>query len=108
MLSDNHIKHFIEKSKKFLDRYISYTNNSLGIPSVIKIKKFKTSILDRVGDSPDVSFCVTQSVERHYASLKIANILETEMCLPPKESFQIAEYIVQKKYNQYIDVVMST
>tara|TARA_R100000697_G_scaffold40155_1_gene52345 strand:+ start:4371 stop:4694 length:324 start_codon:yes stop_codon:yes gene_type:complete len=107
MLSDNHIKHFIEKSKKFLDRYISYTNNSLGIPSVIKIKKHKKSILDPV-TSPYVSFCVTHSVERHYCSLGIATLLETEMCLPAKESFQIAEYIVQKKYNQYIDVVMST
>ena len=30
------------------------------------------------------------------------------MCLPEEECKQIAEYIVQKKYEQYIDFVMST
>ena len=107
MLTEKHIKHFVEKGKSFFDKYISYTTNPLGIPSVIKVKKFKTSILDPV-TSPDVSFCVTQSVERHYASLNIANLLELHMYLPQKDCHQIAEYIVQEKYEQYIDFVMSS
>ena len=107
MLTDNHIKHFIEKGKKYFEKFISYTNNSLGIPSVIKVKKHQKSILDPV-TSPYICFCVTQSVERHYASLNISKLIEVNMCLPKEECKQIAEYIVQKKYEQYIDFVMST
>ena len=108
MLTEKHIKHFVEKGKSFFDKYISYTTNPLGIPSVIKVKKFKKSILDDVTYNTDVCFCVTQSVERHYASLNIANLLELHMYLPQKDCHQIAEYIVQEKYEQYIDFVMSS
>jgi len=114
MLTEKHIKNFVEKGKSFFDRYISYTTNPLGIPSVIKVKKFNTSLFQVTVLSPDpvtssdVSFCVTQSVERHYASLNIANLLESNMHLPQKDCHQIAEYIVQKKYEQYIDFVMSS
>ena len=107
MLTEKHIIHFIEKGKSFFDKYISYTTNPLGIPSVIKVKKFQKSILDPV-TSPYVSYCVTQSVERHYSSLSIAKLLESHMYLPQMDCQQIAEYIVQKKYEQYIDFVMSS
>ena len=107
MLTEKHIKHFIEKGKSFFDKYISYTTNPLGIPSVIKVKKFQKSIIDPV-TSPYNCYCVTQSVERHYSSLNIAKLLESHMYLPQKDCFQIAEYIVQKKYEQYIDFVMSS
>ncbi len=103
MLTEKHIIHFIEKGKSFFDKYISYTTNPLGIPSVIKVKKtidpkFKGYIC----------YCVTQSVERHYSSLSIAKLLESHMYLPQKDCQQIGEYIVQKKYEQYIDFVMSS
>tara|TARA_B100000900_G_scaffold371527_1_gene350814 strand:- start:2180 stop:2503 length:324 start_codon:yes stop_codon:yes gene_type:complete len=107
MLTEKHIKHFVEKGKSFFDKYISYTTNPLGIPSVIKVKRFEKSTLDPV-TYPYVSFCVTQSVERHYVSLNIAKLLESHMYLPQKDCHQIAEYIVQKKYEQYIDFVMSS
>lgn len=107
MLTDNQIKHFIEKGKKYFEKFISYTTNPLGIPSVIKVKKHQKSILDPV-TSFYICFCVTQSVERHYASLNISKLIEVNMCLPKEECKQIAEYIVQKKYEQYIDFVMST
>ena len=111
MLTDNHIKHFIEKGKKYFEKFISYTNNSLGIPSIIKVKKTIDTkwVLDSdTSKSPYVSYCVTQSVERHYCSLTISKLIEVNMCLPKEECKQIAEYIVQKKYEQYIDFVMST
>ncbi len=109
MLTDNHIKHFIEKGKKYFEKFISYTNNSLGIPSVIKVKKTIDTkwVLDSE-TSPYVSYCITQSVERHYCSLTISKLIEVNMCLPKEECKQIAEYIVDKKYEQYIDFVMST
>lgn len=107
MLTEKHIIHFIEKGKSFFDKYISYTNNPLGIPSVIKVKKHQKSILDPVTSSY-ICFCVTQSVERHYASLNITKLLESYMYLPQKDCQQIADYIIQKKYEQYIDFVMSS
>jgi hypothetical protein len=107
MLTEKHIIYFIEKGKSIFDKYISYTTNPLGIPSVIKVKKFQKSILDPV-TSPYMCFCVSQSVERHYSILNITNLLEAHMYLPQKDSKQIAEYIVQKKYEQYIDFVMSS
>jgi hypothetical protein len=109
MLTEKHIIHFIEKGKSFFDKYVSYTNNPLGIPSVIKVKK--TIDPKWVLGSDKVTstcYCVTKSVERHYSSLTIAKLIESHMYLPQKDCQQIAEYIVQKKYEQYIDFVMSS
>lgn len=103
MLTEKHIKHFIEKGKSFFDKYVSYTTNHLGIPSIIKVKKYQTKSI-----SPYVCYCVTQSVERHYSSLNIAKLIEAYMYLPQKDCQQIAEYIVQKKYEQYIDFIMTS
>lgn len=109
MLTEKHIIHFIEKGKSFFDKYISYTNNSLGIPSVIKIKKtIDPKFILGSNKVTFICYCVTQSVERHYSSLSIAKLLESHMYLPQKDCHQIAEYIVQKKYEQYIDFVMSS
>ena len=109
MLTEKHIIHFIEKGKNFFDKYISYTNNPLGIPSVIKVKKTIDPKFILGSDKVTyVSYCVTQSIERHYSLLNIAKLLESHMYLPQKECQQIAGYIVQKKYEQYIDFVMSS
>ena len=109
MLTDKHIKHFVEKGKSFFDKYISYTTNPLGIPSVIIVKKITHPKFVLGSDEiTSISYCVSQSIERHYSSLSIAKLLESHMYLPQKDCHQIAEYIVQKKYEQYIDFVMSS
>ena len=100
MLTDKHITHFIEKGKKFFDSYISYSNCYMGTPSILKITNPTTHT--------DICYNVNTSSERHYLSSTITSIIESNLFLPKEDCKQIAEYIVQKKYEQYIEYVMSS
>lgn len=100
MLTDKHIIYFIEKGKKFFDNYISYSNCHMGTPSIVKITNPTTST--------DICYSLTQSSERHYLSSLITQMLEEYLFLSKEDGRQIAEYLVQKKYEQYIDFMMSS
>jgi hypothetical protein len=100
MISEKHIKNFIEKGKKFLSRHISYSKCHMGTPSIVKITNPTTST--------HTCYKVSTSSERHYLSSTITLILEDNLFLPKEECKQIADYIVQKKYEQYTEFVMSS
>ena len=100
MLTEKHIKHFIKKGKKFLNKYISYSKCHMGTPSIVKITNPITST--------DTCYKVNTSSERHYLSSTITLILKDNLFLPKEDCKQIADYIVQKKYEQYMEFVMSS
>lgn len=100
MLTDKHIIYFLEKGKKFFEENISYSNCDMGTPSVVKITNPTTST--------HVCYSLTQSSERYYLSSLITKMLEDHLFLSKEDGKQIAEYIIQKKYEQYIDFVMSS
>ncbi len=100
MLTDKHIKHFIEKGKNFLSKYISYSNCCMGTPSIVKITDPTTHT--------HTCYKVSTSSERHYLCSTITLIIERNLFLPKEDCKQISEYIVQKKYEQYIEFVMAS
>jgi len=100
MLTDKHIIHFIKKGKTFLADYISYSKCHMGTPSIVKITDPITSTY--------TCYKVNTSSERHYLSSTITLILKDNLFLPKEDCKQIADYIVQKKYEQYMEFVMSS
>ncbi len=100
MLTEKHIKHFIEKGKNFLGKHISYSNCYMGAPSIVKITNPTTHT--------DICYNVSTSSERHYLSSTLTQLIESNLFLPKEDCKQIAEHIVQKKYEQYVEYVMSS
>lgn len=108
MLTDKYIINFMEKGVSFFNRHITHVNDSVGNPSIIKVLNNKKSVLPYTNIPVTHScFNINESSERHYLSLYICKVIEKKLYLPIEECKEISDYIVKKKYEEYVKFVMS-